>query len=195
MKSINTRLAMFTLVMLLVLGGIGLQSGTDAQSLELLVLTQIPGGTLDATAVPKYQMPLVKPPAMPREGKIKYRGMKNAEYYEIARMEKGRWKLDQPHPSHIRTLEEQRDRVLPIKDLIFRNEDGFYEDPEINYAQSWAFIRFLRHTTQENRQIFEDLFNALQEKIPARKAVDRVFAGVDLGKLQKEYDAYLDTIG
>jgi spore coat protein A len=45
---------------------------------------QIPGGTLDPTLVPKYQMPLVKPPALKRDGKIKVRGGKNKDYYEIA---------------------------------------------------------------------------------------------------------------
>jgi len=45
---------------------------------------QIAGGTLDPDLVPKYVSPLVKPPALPRVGKIKMNGMKNAEYYEIA---------------------------------------------------------------------------------------------------------------
>jgi spore coat protein A, manganese oxidase len=45
---------------------------------------QIPGGTLDPSAVPKYQMPLVKPPALRRDGKIVIRGGKNAERYTIA---------------------------------------------------------------------------------------------------------------
>ncbi len=45
---------------------------------------QIAGGTMDPTLVPKYQSPLVKPPVFPRKGKLKVRGAKNAEYYEIA---------------------------------------------------------------------------------------------------------------
>jgi spore coat protein A len=45
---------------------------------------QIGGGTLDPTLVPKYQMPLVKPPVLPRDRKIKNRMGKNADYYEIA---------------------------------------------------------------------------------------------------------------
>ncbi|HMN31154.1 MAG TPA: twin-arginine translocation signal domain-containing protein, partial [Caldilineaceae bacterium] len=34
------------------------------------VLAQIPGGTLDPGAVPKYQMPLLIPPVMPKAGTI-----------------------------------------------------------------------------------------------------------------------------
>lgn len=44
----------------------------------------IPGGTLDPVDVSKFTTPLLIPPAMPRAGKIKVRGGKNIDYYEIA---------------------------------------------------------------------------------------------------------------
>jgi len=44
----------------------------------------IPGGSLDAESVPKFQTPMLVPPAMPRAGKIRVRGGKNIDYYEIA---------------------------------------------------------------------------------------------------------------
>ena len=49
-----------------------------------VVQAQIPGGTLDPLSIPKYQTPLLIPPAMPRAGKIKVRAGKNIDYYEIA---------------------------------------------------------------------------------------------------------------
>ena len=39
----------------------------------------IAGGSLDPVSIPKYQMPLVIPPAMPKTGRIG-----GADYYEIA---------------------------------------------------------------------------------------------------------------
>ena len=50
----------------------------------LRAFAAIPGGTLDPISISKYQAPLVIPPAMPRTGKIKVRGGKNIDYYEIA---------------------------------------------------------------------------------------------------------------
>ncbi|HEU4947924.1 MAG TPA: multicopper oxidase [Kribbella sp.] len=47
-------------------------------------LAQIPGGTLDPVAVPKYQTPLLIPPVMPRAGTITLPGGKPADYYEIS---------------------------------------------------------------------------------------------------------------
>jgi spore coat protein A, manganese oxidase len=45
---------------------------------------QIPGGTLNPRSIPKYQTPLLVPPAMPRAAKLKVAGAKNVDYYEIA---------------------------------------------------------------------------------------------------------------
>jgi FtsP/CotA-like multicopper oxidase with cupredoxin domain len=47
-------------------------------------LAQIPGGTLDPETVPKYQTPMLIPPAMPRAGIIASPGGKPTDYYEIS---------------------------------------------------------------------------------------------------------------
>jgi spore coat protein A len=44
----------------------------------------IPGGTLVPVDVTKYITPMLIPPAMPRAGKVKVKGGKNIDYYEIA---------------------------------------------------------------------------------------------------------------
>jgi FtsP/CotA-like multicopper oxidase with cupredoxin domain len=55
------------------------------QLFEVPVATaQIPGGTLDPAAVPKYQTPLLIPPVMPRAATIKQSGGKQVDYYEIS---------------------------------------------------------------------------------------------------------------
>jgi len=47
-------------------------------------IAQIPGGSLDPVAVPKFQTPLLIPPVMPKAGKVVQRGGKNVDYYEIS---------------------------------------------------------------------------------------------------------------
>jgi FtsP/CotA-like multicopper oxidase with cupredoxin domain len=44
----------------------------------------VPGGSLDPTAIPKYEMPLVIPPVMPRTAELTMPAGKKADYYEIA---------------------------------------------------------------------------------------------------------------
>jgi FtsP/CotA-like multicopper oxidase with cupredoxin domain len=46
-------------------------------------LAQGPGGTLPPEDIPKYETPLVIPPAMPLTGKTVVKGGKNVDYYEI----------------------------------------------------------------------------------------------------------------
>ena len=44
----------------------------------------LPGGTLDPRNIPKFEMPLLVPPAMPSLGEINLSGGGKADYYEIA---------------------------------------------------------------------------------------------------------------
>ena len=48
------------------------------------LIAAIPGGTLDPLTVPKYQSPVLIPPAMPRAGRFWVWGGKTVDYYEIA---------------------------------------------------------------------------------------------------------------
>jgi len=47
-------------------------------------IAQIPGGTLDPLAVPKFQTSMLIPPVMPTAGTVKNMMGKNADYYEIS---------------------------------------------------------------------------------------------------------------
>lgn len=58
----------------------------------------IPGGNLNPLTVPKYQMPLIIPPTMPRTDQIKLKDGGQADYYEIA----------------VRQFQQQ---ILPLKDI------------------------------------------------------------------------------
>ncbi|MFN8469867.1 MAG: multicopper oxidase [Caldilineaceae bacterium] len=50
----------------------------------LSVVAQLPGGTLNPSGVPKYQTPVLIPPAMKRSDRIPSDVGKNIDYYEIA---------------------------------------------------------------------------------------------------------------
>jgi FtsP/CotA-like multicopper oxidase with cupredoxin domain len=49
-----------------------------------VALAQVPGGTLDPAAIPKFQTPLLVPPVMPRADMLRQRGGKPIDYYEIS---------------------------------------------------------------------------------------------------------------
>ena len=49
-----------------------------------VVRAEIPGGTLPPDAIPKFATPLLIPPVMPKAGRIRQRGGKPIDYYEIS---------------------------------------------------------------------------------------------------------------
>ena len=65
-------------------GVLSLYAASRGKFLRQVFAAPIPGGTLDPLSVPKYQTPLLIPPAMPRAGKVKRSMAKNIDYYEIA---------------------------------------------------------------------------------------------------------------
>ena len=44
----------------------------------------VPGGSLDSTSIPKYEVPLLIPPVMPSAGEVQTQDGRTADYYEIA---------------------------------------------------------------------------------------------------------------
>ncbi len=49
-----------------------------------VAVADVPGGTLQPAAVPKFQTPLLVPPVMPRADTVVRKGGKNIDYYEIS---------------------------------------------------------------------------------------------------------------
>jgi spore coat protein A len=58
--------------------------GFDQLSGISKAIAAIPGGTLDPNLIKKFKTPLFTLPAMPKAGKIKLKGGKTADYYEIS---------------------------------------------------------------------------------------------------------------
>ena len=63
-------------------------------------IAQIPGGTLDPDTITKFVTPLLIPPAMPDAGKVKGKGGKDADYYEIAMRQFQQQILPAPAKNH-----------------------------------------------------------------------------------------------
>jgi FtsP/CotA-like multicopper oxidase with cupredoxin domain len=74
------------------LGTVGLYVSTGFGGFVRRAIAQIPGGTLSPGDVPKYVLPLVKPPAMPG------RSLRNKDKYKIAVRQFQQRILSPPHP-------------------------------------------------------------------------------------------------
>jgi FtsP/CotA-like multicopper oxidase with cupredoxin domain len=76
MNKFFTKVLIFAIFVSLIGGGYWLQSNMTDDRVK--AQAPIPGGTLDPTIVPKYEMPLIKPPALPGTSN------KNKDKYKIA---------------------------------------------------------------------------------------------------------------
>ncbi|MFO0985001.1 MAG: DUF1570 domain-containing protein [Planctomycetota bacterium] len=117
-----------------------------------------------------------------------------AEYHELARYKDGRWTVGQTNPDHMRLLQGKETKLVPIADLVKLDARQFYANPRLHYAESWALVHFLQNTTPANKELFKKLFQALLESGGKAAAVDQVLSGVDTGKLDLDFAAYVRAL-
>jgi hypothetical protein len=111
-----------------------------------------------------------------------------AEYFEAARLENGTWMPADRHPLHLETLSQNSTTPLPA--FLFGSYEEFHAKPRLHYAQAWAFVTLLRHSTPENKQIFQKLWTALHDQ-GAHGALTLAFPESDLGRLERELAVWL----
>ena len=116
-----------------------------------------------------------------------------AEYYELAGYENGAWQVGQIHRGHIDHLLDEDSELLPLEELLHLTHQAFRHDEDqlLLYAQSWALVHFLQHSSRDHRARFELLFDQLVSGTSARDAIDAAFAGFDLERMDESFREYL----
>jgi hypothetical protein len=110
-----------------------------------------------------------------------------AEYFEVARLEGGSWRSE--NPGHLKTLSENSPG--PLSTFLFESPHDFYGRAEVHYAQAWAFVTFLRHSSPANKQLFEKLWAALRENTGADRALAKTFDVGEIARLEREFSTWL----
>jgi hypothetical protein len=112
-----------------------------------------------------------------------------AEYFEVAKLDGGGWKPPEKHPYHAEFL--AKNSLVPLSEFLFEPPAVFYQKAESRYAQAWAFVTFLRHSTPENKQLFQKLWTAMRENVGAHAAVTRAFTPAEMTRLDRELAAWV----
>jgi tetratricopeptide (TPR) repeat protein len=112
-----------------------------------------------------------------------------AEYFETARMENGTLKPPQYNLRYLEYL--QTAPLLPLQQFLFETQDVFYAHTESRYAQAWALVTYLRHSTPENKQLFQKLWCLLRKNVGANAAITRTFTPADMARLDRELAAWV----
>lgn len=117
-----------------------------------------------------------------------------AEYYELAETKDGKFQTGQINRDHLALLKELG--PSPLLDFVRTDNDAFRAEGQVsrNYAQGWAFIHFLRHSTRENQAIFDALFGSLCEGASSGMALRQAFEGASFADLDAAFLAHLESL-
>jgi hypothetical protein len=115
-----------------------------------------------------------------------------AEYYESAEYKGGRWQTGVVRKDHLETLTSKSNWEL--KDFLSTPQPEFMKRADHAYAQSWAFVHFLRHSDRKNKQLFGKFFESFRETPSGAKAMETMLASMDLQALEKEFRGFLKTL-
>jgi len=71
--------------------------------------------------------------------------------------------------------------------------ETFFEDMTLSYAQSWAVVHFLRHSSKY-RSRFEDLIERLMVEASVAEAIRGAFEGLDFDRAEADFRAHLGKL-
>jgi len=110
-----------------------------------------------------------------------------AEYFEGAKVIHGTWTTGEPRADHLSRLKAPQ----PLDKFLFLDGTAFMANASFDYAQAWAFIHFLLHSTRENRDLFDAFWDSFK-RIPAHAdAIRDALGDRKIEELDAEFRAHV----
>lgn len=113
-----------------------------------------------------------------------------AEYFEEAKVVSGTWTTGATRHDHLERLKPPK----PLKDFLFLDRKSFMANAGPSYAQGWAFIHFLLHTSRENRQLFDRFWDSFK-RIPSHaEAIRAALSDRTIESLDMAFQAHVEGL-
>jgi len=113
-----------------------------------------------------------------------------AEYFEEAKVVQGKWTTGAPRPDHLKRLGLPQ----PLREFLFLDDRAFMGNATANYAQAWAFIHFLLHTSRENRQLFDRFWDSFKRIPNHAEAIRAALLDRTPDSLDAAFRAHVDAL-
>jgi len=124
-----------------------------------------------------------------------------AEYFAAAHAPTGEWREGRLLPERLAVLTGdparpfvKAEELQSLRTFLHTSQVRFMTKARRNYAQAWALVHYLRHSTRQNRAIFDRLFAELLAGTENREAIDRAFDGVDLKQMDTAFASYVQKL-
>jgi tetratricopeptide (TPR) repeat protein len=113
-----------------------------------------------------------------------------AEYFEEAKVIQGKWTTGAPRHDHLELLKPPQ----PLEKFLFLDRRAFMANAGPNYAQGWAFMHFLLHSSRENRQLFDRFWDSFK-RIPSHaEAIRAALGDRTVASLEPEFRVHVDVL-
>ncbi len=121
-----------------------------------------------------------------------------AEYFAGLKAPDGRWDDGRVLDSRLQTLQTAgrslRDKLVPLQVFVRFSQPQFMQDGRWNYAQAWAFIHYLKHSSVKNEDALEALLAELMKGTSHDEAIDKAFGGLDWRALDAGLLAHIEAL-
>ena len=124
-----------------------------------------------------------------------------AEYFAAARSNGAAWHdgaLEVGRLSVLRQLGTLdgglAQQLLPLEKFVTLRSQEFMANAQVGYAQAWAFVHFLRHSSVQNKDSFKRLIRELMAGRSTEDAVRSAFRGVDWKRLDAEFQRHIEGL-
>jgi hypothetical protein len=106
---------------------------------------------------------------------------------ELGRMNDGRlWVLQ--------TLMRQ-DRFVPLAQLLPMLQQEFYANPDVCYAEGWAFCQFLLHAPGgKYAKVIPNYIHLVKDDTNVETVTQKAFKGIDIKALETEFKAWVTAL-
>lgn len=84
--------------------------------------------------------------------------------------------------------------LVPLSSFLYIEGDRFYSNMSLSYAQAWAFVHFLRHGGNGNRELYDRMLELSRQGVGKKDCVDRVFGDIDMTMYSSMFRDYIGTL-
>ncbi len=124
-----------------------------------------------------------------------------AEYFAAARSEGAAWHDGALELGRLGVLQQfmkmeggLASRLFPLERFVAMQPPEFMANAQVAYAQAWAFVHFLRHSSVRNRDAFKHLMSELMSGKSNQEALASAFRGTDWARLDGEFQRYVEGL-
>jgi hypothetical protein len=114
-----------------------------------------------------------------------------AVYHENGKKVDGKLTFGHLHPNYVRLL--RGNGLQPMKKFLNFGGPGFYEKGHLSYAQAWALVHMLQHTTPVYAKLFKAIMKDLQT-LSAYEVVQKRLPDAMLPQLTKDLKLYVEGL-